>query len=118
MITKSSKEKDDHVLLLPNTVGKDYIRFDTIVRCEGQKGSCIIYLNNENKQMVCKTINFIEKKLPIHMFIKVQPLQIVNLSFINRYINDKDDYLVMHDGTKISISNSYRKLLNGLIKSV
>jgi two-component system, LytTR family, response regulator len=118
MNTIYSKEIDENVLLLPNTVAKDYIKLDTIVRCEEQKDCSIIYLNNGNKHIVSKTLKSIAKKLPPHMFIKVQPLHIVNLAFINRYIEATEDYLIMHDGTKILLSNTYKKTIKNLLKTV
>jgi two-component system, LytTR family, response regulator len=116
--TIHSNEIDENTLILPNYEGNDYIRFDTIVRCEAEMDNCIICLNNGNKLVVSKSLKSIAKKLSAHMFVKVHPLHIVNLAFVNRYVIDTKDYLVMHDGTQIPISNSNKKVIKDLLNTV
>ncbi len=111
-------EINENFLLLENATGKDYLKFDTIVRCEQQKEVSIIFLNNGNKQIASEKLKSIAKKLPAHLFIKVHPLHIVNLAFVNRYIKNDEDFIVMHDGTQIQLSNSNKKVIKDLLKTV
>jgi two-component system, LytTR family, response regulator len=113
----TNKEIDEHILTLFNTNGKDFIRIDTIVRCEMLEAECVIYLNNGNKHAVNKTLKGIIRYLPAHKFLKVHHLHIVNIDFINRYIKSSEDYLVMHDGTNIPISRTLKKVIKELMKA-
>ena len=112
----TNKDIDKHILTLYNTNGKDFIRIDTIVRCEMLEAKCIIYINNGNKHAVNITLKGIIKYLPAHKFLKVHSLHMINIDFINRYIKSSKDYLVLHDGTIIPISRTLKKLTKELMK--
>ncbi len=105
----------DNILIIPSLIGKDFIRIDTIVRCQASDAYCIIFLNNGNKHTICKTLKAIEKKLPEHKFIKTHQSHIVNIAFINRYITGEENLVVMHDGTHIPIARSQKKTFKALV---
>jgi two-component system, LytTR family, response regulator len=106
------------VLVVSHLNGKDLIRVDTIVHCKIEEKYCNLYLNNGSKYIVPKGINEVMKKLPNHKFIKTSNTQIVNIDFINRYVKAKENYLLMHDGSKIVVGVSEEKIFDDLIKPI
>lgn len=101
--------EDENVLILSHAGGKDFIRIDTIVRCQADDNGCNIYVNNGNKHSTTQTLDEVENKLPKHKFIKIHDADIVNVSFINRHKKNDIDYLILHDGTKLEIGAAYLK---------
>lgn len=114
MTSNAFNEKDtwnvqENILILFHSDGKDFIRVDTIVRCQADNTGCTIYVNNGNKHNTSQTIHEIENQLPKHKFIKIHDADIINVAFINRHKKEVLDYLILHDGTKLEIGISYMK---------
>jgi two-component system, LytTR family, response regulator len=118
IFNNSNAEIDNNILVIPSSVGKDFIRIDTIVHCQAADAYCIVFLNNGNKHTICKTLKTLSKKLPAHKFIRTHQSHIVNIAFVNRYITGEESYVVMHDGTHIPIARSQRKALGILFKAI
>ncbi len=109
---------DKNILIIPHNVGTDLIKIDSIVHCKANNVYCFIYLNNGTKLTVCKTLKAILEKLPRYKFLKLHRSHVVNIEFINRYVNGIEGYVVLFDGTKISVARSQKKQLNEIIKSL
>jgi two-component system, LytTR family, response regulator len=108
---KDTLDRDESILILSHTNGKDFIKIDTIVHCEAEGFLSNIHLNNGNKHTVSILLNKILEKLPAHKFIKIAPTHFVNVDFVNRFIKDKSSYVEMHDGLQIAISKDKERKL-------
>lgn len=111
---KSTKMEIDNtnkdILELTDVKGSDFIKIDTIVRCQAIENMCTIFINNGNKHIVCKDLKEIEQMLPEHKFIKIHKSNIVNVDFVNNYFV-AEKKIIMHDGTRLPISSNKKKLL-------
>jgi two-component system LytT family response regulator len=101
-------------ILLP---GDGYIRTDTVVHCHGNGDTCTVYLNNGNVQLINESIESIEQKLPGHQFVQLGPSHIVNIDFVNRYVEGPPAHVIMHNGTRIFIPVEWKKRLDKLLNS-
>lgn len=116
IVNEDDKEFVKGFLSLQNSADKNLIKLDTIVfiRAIGLKSE--IHLNNGNTFTFSDNLKTISAKLPYEKFLTITNKYLLNIAFINRYVQTNENYIVMHDGTKISIPTKRNKRLNGILK--
>lgn len=75
-----------------------------IIRCESSGNYTTFYFQNEQKLLVTKTLKEYDKLLKDHQFIRVHQSHLVNALHIKEYVKMDGGYLVMKDGTQVSVS--------------
>jgi DNA-binding LytR/AlgR family response regulator len=115
-INEDSKELVQGYLSLQNSADKNLIKLDTIVFIAAVGLESVIHLNNGNKFTFSENIKSINEKLPVEKFLPINNKYVLNIAFINRYVHTNENYIVMHDGTKIPIPTKRNKRLEGILK--
>ena len=117
---KKTKEEDKQLaqdfLILQNSADKNFIKLDTIVFIVAIGLECKIHINNGNKFTFFENLKTISNKLPKEKFLAINNKYILNIAFINRYVQTDEHYIVMHDGTKIPIPAKKNKQLDDILK--
>jgi two-component system, LytTR family, response regulator len=98
--------------------GNGFIRTDTVVHCDSNDGGCTIYLNNGNTQVIDESIETVGRQLPPHQFVRLHPSHIVNVDFINRYVEAPAAHVVLHNGAKIPVSAAAKKRFSKLLDTL
>lgn len=99
-------------IAMPTAEGFELIPASEVVRCEAENNYTILFLKNKNKIIACRTLKDIEEQLlGFSSFIRVHNSYLVNLNEVTRYIRGEGGYLVMSDGTTVSVSRSRKDLL-------
>jgi two-component system, LytTR family, response regulator len=111
-------ENEQHYLSITDATNNSFIKQNTIVLIEAVGLTSILFLNNGNQHTINKTLNTIIKDLPQHIFLKINEAHIVNIAFVNRYVNETEKYLVMYDGTQVPIANNQTKAFKDLMKTL
>ncbi len=93
-------------IALPTLEGLEFVEVDQIIRCESDSNYTHIFTKSGEKILISKTLKEVEKLLQGHHFLRVHHSHVVNLAFVKRYVKGKGGYLVMKDGTNISVSRS------------
>jgi two-component system LytT family response regulator len=75
-----------------------------IIRCESSGNYTTFYFINGQQLLVTKTLKEFENLLEAHGFIRVHQSHLVNADQIKEYIKTEGGYLVMKDGTHVSVS--------------
>jgi two-component system LytT family response regulator len=97
---------------LPTFEGFELIPANQIIRCEADDNYTHLYLNNNKKIVASRTLKEIEELLQYFpAFIRVHNSYLVNLDEVTRYVRGEGGYLIMSDGTTISVSRSRKELL-------
>ncbi len=105
-------EKTFAKIAVPTNEGFELIPTDNVIRCEADDNYTTLYLKNNSKIIVCKTLREIEEQFQdFHFFIRVHHSYMVNLNEVIKYIRGEGGYLVMSDGSTVNVSRSRKETL-------
>lgn len=95
-------------MAVPVGEGFEMVAFQNIIRCESESNYTIIFLNDNRKAIITKTLKDVEELIQDNSFYRVHNSHLINLNYVKRYFKNDGGYVVMEDGTKINISR-YKK---------
>lgn len=97
---------------VPTAEGFELIPSDQVLYCEANDNYTHFYLKNKNKIIACRTLKEIEEQLQdFNFFIRVHHSYIANLNEVSKYIRGEGGYLIMSDGSSVSVSRSRKESL-------
>jgi two-component system, LytTR family, response regulator len=106
------KENGFTRIALPTAEGFELVPSNLIMRCEADDNYTHIYLKGNTKFIASRTLKDVEDLLQYFPpFVRVHNSYIVNLNEVIRYVRGDGGYLIMSDGTTISVSRSRKELL-------
>lgn len=110
---------DDKKIAIPSTKGFVFCKVGNIIRIEADGNYSNIYLFDGQKYMSTKQLKYYEYLLDKRLFFRVHQSHLINLAYVNQYINfNKKSYLLFNDGKKIPVSVRKRsEFLNCLSKN-
>ena len=102
-------------IALSTMEGLEMVVLEDIVRCESQSNYTYFYMNNGNKYLVSKTLKEFDELLSGERFYRIHKSHLVNVKFIQKYINGKGGSVVLNDGAFIDVSRRKREGLLQLL---
>mgnify|MGYP000859369412 FL=1 len=96
-------------IAVPGINGTDFIQIGDIMRCQSEGNYTIIFLKDNRKITVAKTLKEFEDLLCNYDFFRVHNSHIVNLAFVKTYSKGKSGYLTMTDDTEIEVATRRRE---------
>ena len=116
IVSENENELRQDFLVLQNAADKKFIKLDTIVFIKAIGLESEIHINSGNKFIFPENIKKVSEKLPVQKFLGIANKYLLNIAFVNRYVQNNENYIVMHDGTKISIPIKRSKRLDYILK--
>lgn len=105
------------LIALPARDGLEFIDVNEIIKIESDSVYSILYLNNNKKMVITRTLKEMEQMLPAHQFFRVHKSYIINLRFIRKYIRGEGGTVLMADGSSVEVSRrskqDFLKLFSG-----
>jgi two-component system LytT family response regulator len=99
-------------IAIPTIEGFELIRADQIIRCEADDNYTHVYLKNKSKIVSSRMLKEMEELLQeFRYFERVHNSYLVNMNEVSKYIRGEGGYLLMSDGSTVSISRSRRESL-------
>lgn len=99
-------------IAVPTAEGFELIYAEQIICCEANDNYTHFFLKNKIKIIACRTLKEIEEQLQgFPFFVRVHNSYLVNLNEVTRYVRGEGGYLVMSDGTSVSVSRSRKEAL-------
>ncbi|MEM9545703.1 MAG: LytTR family DNA-binding domain-containing protein [Bacteroidota bacterium] len=98
-------------IVIPTNEGLEFLEAKGIVRCESSGNYTWIYMDNNDKHLVSKTLKEIEGMLDSRRFYRVHHSHLVNISFIKKYLKGKDGTLVLKNGELVPVSRTKKSNL-------
>lgn len=98
---------------LPTTDGLKFVYPKEITRCDSSNNYTMIYFQNGDKLLVCKTLKDIESLFSATNFCRVHNSHLVNVNYISKLIKGEQNAIVMNDNTEVEVS---RRKKDELIK--
>ncbi|MEZ5041102.1 MAG: LytTR family DNA-binding domain-containing protein [Saprospiraceae bacterium] len=104
LVQNLDKKPGDKRLALPTAEKTEFIPIQEIIRCQGENNYTAFYLNSGRRLLVSKTLKEYEEILQDYDFVRVHQSHLVNLFMVQSYHKNEGGYIIMLDGSRISIS--------------
>ncbi|WP_298953832.1 LytTR family DNA-binding domain-containing protein [uncultured Nonlabens sp.] len=101
-IQKFQKKK----IVIPSTVGLEFVKVKSITHCEGVDGYTKIHFINGKPILSSHSIGHFKKLLDHKDFYHVHKSYIINMIFVERYLND--GYVILEGNTSIPVARAKR----------
>lgn len=114
MLLKQVQGKEHHFnkIAVPTAEGFELVPADQVIHCEANDNYTHLFLKNKNKIIACRTLKEMEEQLlDFNFFIRVHHSYMINLNEVTKYIRGEGGYLVMSDGSTVSVSRSRKEAL-------
>lgn len=99
-----SIESMDNKVAIPSSDGIHLFPINSIVRLKAERNYTRIHFSNRESLLTSKTLKSYEETLPNVLFQRVHQSHVLNLSKIKSYINKDGGYLLMEDGSTVTVS--------------
>ena len=96
-------------IALPIGDALQFMEPDEIIRCESDSNYTHIYLANGKKITLAKTLKEVEENMEGNPFFRIHQSHLINMNHVSKYIKGDGAYVVMKDGTQISISRNKKE---------
>ncbi|MEO1626977.1 MAG: LytTR family DNA-binding domain-containing protein [Bacteroidota bacterium] len=107
-----AKRADRRKIALPTLEGIHFEKINELVSLEAQGNYSVLKFTNNRQLLVSKTLREIEQMLNDNQrFIRIHRSFTINLDFILKYIRGKGGYVIMEDGSNVSVSVSRKQAL-------
>lgn len=104
-------------LALPTSDGMRFVKIEEIVRCESDSCYTTFFMKSKEKIMVSKTLKEYELLLSDMGFFRVHKSHLVNLRYVEKYVQGEGGYLVMEDKVQVEISRRKKEGLLAILNN-
>ena len=111
LLEQMQENKLSDRLFLPTLNGLEFIEKELVVRCESDSNYTTVFLKNEDKMVISKTLKEFEDLLPEKHFFRVHNSHIINLLYVQKYVRGDGGHLVMKNGNIVPVSRAKKQLL-------
>ena len=114
LITKTSPT--DHKITIPTQDGFEVLQMQDIIFCKADDNYTEIYLTNNKKKLVSKTLKYFEDILDKNGFARIHNSYLVNVAYIASYKKGKGGTVYLSNGKELSVSASKKATLLSYFK--
>jgi len=91
-------------ITIPTSDGLQFIDLGNIVYLEASNNYTNVYLANQQKYLVTRTLKDFEQILPAETFLRIHHSTIINRDFIEKYIRGEGGQVMMRNGIVLDVS--------------
>lgn len=99
-----NEKKEQLRIAIPSMDGLQFVNITDIIYLEAQSNYTIIYLKNNAKLTVSKTLKDFEELLSPAVFIRIHHSHIINSQAVERYIKGEGGQVVMKNGITLDVA--------------
>ncbi|TXG38333.1 LytR/AlgR family response regulator transcription factor [Seonamhaeicola maritimus] len=103
-------------ITIPQLDGFEVLNTSDILYCKADDNYTEIYLNNNKKKLVSKTLKYFEEALNGSSFTRVHKSYLVNVNEVVKYVKGKGGSVVLSNGKEIMVSASKKSDLLSYFK--
>ncbi len=108
----NGKNSGFYKVAVPTSEGFELIPADQVIFCEANDNYTHLVNKTKTKIIACRTLKEMEEQLKdFPFFVRVHHSYVVNLNEVTKYIRGEGGYLVMSDGSTVSVSRSRKEAL-------
>jgi len=101
-------------IIIPSIDGLEIIKIENIIHCEGETGYTKIHLKNGKSMLSSNSIGHFNKLLDSKDFYLVHKSHLINLNYIDKYLNE--GYVILNTTFRVPVSRSRRQDFLELLK--
>ncbi|HEY8399674.1 MAG TPA: response regulator [Cytophagaceae bacterium] len=102
-------------IALPTFEGIKLAKIDEIIRCEADSNYTTIYITNNRKIVVTRTLKEYEELLSGFDFVRIHKSHLINLRFVDKYVSGDGGYVIMEDGSQVEVARRRKDVLLNLL---
>ena len=106
----------DHKITIPTQNGFEVLQMQDIIYCKADDNYTELYLSNNHKKLVSKTLKYFEDILKESGFARIHKSFLVNVSYIASYKKGKGGTVYLSNGKELSVSASRKAELLSYFK--
>lgn len=91
-------------ITIPTSDGLQFIDLENIIYLEASNNYTNVYLANQQKYLVTRTLKDFEQILPAETFLRIHHSTIINRDFIEKYIRGEGGQVMMRNGIVLDVS--------------
>ena len=103
-------------ITIPQLDGFEVLNTSDILYCKADDNYTEIYLNNNKKKLVSKTLKYFEEALNGSSFARVHKSYLVNVNEVVKYVKGKGGSVILSNGKEIMVSASKKSDLLSYFK--
>ena len=103
-------------ITIPQQNGFEILNTSDILYCKADDNYTEIYLNNNKKKLVSKTLKYFEEALNEASFARIHKSYLVNVNEVVKYLKGKGGSVVLSNGQEIMVSASKKSQLLSYFK--
>ncbi len=103
-------------ITIPQQNGFEVLNTADILYCKADDNYTEIYLNNNKKKLVSKTLKYFEEALSDGGFVRVHKSYLVNINEVVKYFKGKGGSVVLSNGREVMVSASRKAELLSYFK--
>lgn len=111
-------QKSHKKIALPIGNMLEFFDVDEIVRVESDSNYSHIFLANQKKITLSKTLKDVEENIKGEPFFRVHQSHLINTNHIDKAVKGENAYVVMKDGTTITISRNRKEEFFELFRKI
>ena len=96
----------DGKITIPQQDGFEVLETKNIMFCKADDNYTEIYLNDNKKKLVSKTLKYFEEILKDSSFARIHKSYLVNVKEVTKYVKGKGGTVVLSNGKELSVSAS------------
>lgn len=96
-------------IALPSADGLMILKPEQVVRCESLSNYTKVHLDDGQKVVVSKTLKEVEEILSSFEFYRIHHSHLINLNHVQRYVKTDGGYVLMTDGSNITIARNRKE---------
>ena len=104
-----------HKLTLPTIDGFEFVKISEILYCKADGSYSHFYLTNKQKLTTSKNLKYYSEILTEHAFYRIHSATLINLMYLKKFSKSVGGYVIMEDGSELSVSKSRK---NGLLEAL
>lgn len=114
LIPKNSTENGK--ITIPTQEGFEVLEIQDILYCKADDNYTHIFLKNDRKKLVSKTLKYFEEALKSSSFARIHKSYLVNVNYIVNYKKGKGGSVLLSNGKELSVSSSKKGELLAFFK--
>ena len=88
--------------------GYEFVEIENIIYANAEGAYTHVFLKDNRKLIISKTLSDIEEMLPAEMFQRIHHSTLVNLSHVTHFLKTDGGYVILDNGDKLVVSKSKR----------
>ena len=106
----------DQKITIPTQKGFEVLQLEDILYCKADDNYTELYLINNQKKLVSKTLKYFEEMLADNGFARIHKSYLVNVAYITAYKKGKGGTVELSNGKELSVSASKKSALLSYFK--